>query len=443
MDTDKIPISDPKREDENPPPTGNIPGKAMNPANRTAKSKTQYSPKTKRRATRYAGVYTREAERIRGVMDVCFDISYKQDGKKVWEKVGWESHGFSGKLADQIRSERIRNILHGDVLPKKKKKAPLFKEAAGKYLEWAEENKTRKGIDDKRRYDFHLSKRFDGKHLDEISSFDLERLKADLLKKELAPATVKHCLVIVRQIYNKAAIWGLHKGENPVIGVKMPVLQNRRERFLSHSEAQTILKALKVKSERLHDMALLSLHCGLRAGEVFNIRGQDIDFENGLINISDPKNKISRKAFMTTAVREMLKARPVKSPDDFLFMNKRGSREIKDAPHKRGDGKLKDVSQTFRRVINDLKLNAGIEDRRQKITFHTLRHTFASWLALQGETTLTIKELLGHKTLAMAERYSHLIPDHKRRAILAMEKGFSNPENGMIASEESEKVQGK
>jgi hypothetical protein len=72
-----------------------------------------------------------------------------------------------------------------------------------------------------------------------------------------------------------------------------------------------------------------------------------------------------------------------------------------------------------------------------------IRHTFASWLALQGETTLTIEELLGHKTLAMAERYSHLIPDHKRRVILAMEKGFSNPENCMIVSVEGEKNQRK
>jgi len=425
------PIRDPETENRNVTTPGNASGKAKAQTSRAAKTKTTYSPKTKRRATRYPGVYTREAERIRGVMDICFDISYKADGKKVWEKVGWASQGFSAKLADQIRSEKVRSILYGEVLPKKTKKAPLFKEAAGDYLKWAKENKTREGIDDKRRYDFHLSQRFDDKRLDEISSFDLERLKADLSKKKLAPATVKHCLVIVRQIYNKAMAWGLYKGENPVIGVKMPIIQNRRERFLSRSEAETILKALLVKSGRLHDMALLSLHCGLRAGEVFNIRGQDLDFENGLINISDPKNNIARKAFMTTAVKEMLKARPVKSPDDLLFMDKKHGK------------KIKDVSQTFRRVINDLELNAGVEDRRQKITFHTLRHTFASWLALQGETTLTIKELLGHKTLAMAERYSHLIPDHKRRAILAMEKGFGNPENGMIVSVESGKSEGK
>lgn len=285
-------------------------------------------------------------------------------------------------------------------------------EVAGKYLEWAKENKTREGIDDKRRYHTHLAKLFDHKRMDEISSFDLERLKVDLSRKGLAPATVKHCLVIVRQIYNKAAVWGTYKGENPIVGVKMPVLQNRRVRFLSRSEADAILNALQARSEQLHDMALLSLHCGLRAGEIFNLRGQDLDFKNGLINISDPKNTIARKAFMTGTVRKMLKAWPVQSPDELLFKDNRHT------------GQIKGVSQTYRSVINDLKLNDGISDRRQKVLFHTLRHTFASWLALQGETILTIKELLGHRTLAMADRYAHLIPDHKRRAVLTMEKEY-------------------
>jgi integrase len=151
---------------------------------------------------------------------------------------------------------------------------------------------------------------FDGKRLNEISSFDLERLKAKLLKYGLSPSSVKLCLVLFRQMFNKAALWGMYKGsENPIKGVKLPVLQNQRERFLTHEEADRLLTELKSVSLQLHDMALTSLHCGLRAGEIFNIKGQDLDFGNGLINISDPKNKESRKAFMTNAVKEMLQNR--------------------------------------------------------------------------------------------------------------------------------------
>ncbi len=53
------------------------------------------------------------------------------------------------------------------------------------------------------------------------------------------------------------------------------------------------------------------------------------------------------------------------------------------------------------------------------------RHTFTSWLALQGETILTIKELMGHKTLEMTMRYAHLMPDQKKRATVKLEKEFN------------------
>jgi site-specific recombinase XerD len=72
--------------------------------------------------------------------------------------------------------------------------------------------------------------------------------------------------------------------------------------------------------------------------------------------------------------------------------------------------------------VDQLKLNDGIEDPRQKVVFYTLRHTFASWLALQGETIQTIAELLGHRSLAMTQRYAHLTTDHKRQAVLDLEE---------------------
>src|SRR5690606_12569778 len=108
----------------------------------------------------------------------------------------------------------------------------------------------------------------DGKRLDDISSFDLEILKNNLSKAGLAPATVKHCLVLFRQIFNKTVLWGLYNDANPIKGVKLPTLQNQRERFLTFEEATLLLEALKLeqsnnknpcekKDPRLHDMALI------------------------------------------------------------------------------------------------------------------------------------------------------------------------------------------
>lgn len=384
----------------------------------------------KRERTKHLGVYERKSDtRVHsGKADICFDISYKRDGKKIWEKIGWLSEGYSAKVASDIRANRLRNIRHGDELPKEKTKAPYFKEVGKKYIEWVGVNKAREGRDDKCLYKNHLASAFDKKRLNEISSFDLERLKNDLTKKGLAPGSVKHCLVLFRQMFNKAVLWGMYKGENPIKGVKLPTLQNQRLRFLNYDEASLLLNELKVdlnrtknpgekKDPQLHDMSLLSLHCGLRAGEIFNLKGQDLDFAHGLINISDPKNKESRKAYMTEAVRVALSKRKPESPDEYIFKDKRHG------------GKINQISSVFGKTVNRLGFNKDITDPRQLVTFHSLRHTFASLLAMQGETILTIKDLLGHKTLAMTARYAHLMPEQKRQATLNLEKNFLKKRN--------------
>jgi len=371
---------------------------------------------SKRTKTKYPGVYRRELEKpmTNGKADFCFDITYKLDGKKVWEKVGWLSDGYSEKLARDIRAERTRSIRHGFELPKQKVKIPQLDEVWKKYDTWARANK--RARDDISRYNNHIKDRFRNKRLNEISSFDLERFKSELLKEGLAPATVKHCLVVIRQVYNKAMAWSLYKGENPVKGVKMPVVMNRRTRFLSYDEATKLLEALKAEDILIHDMALLSLYTGLRAGEVFNLKGHDLDFENGIIRISDPKNNTMRYAYMTDAVKDMLQRRSPAIPGDLIFKNSNG-------------GKFQQIPKVFRKIVNDLGFNNGVEDRREAVTYHSMRHTFASWLAIQGESLITLKELLGHKTTAMSERYAHLIPDTKRTAVSKLEKNFNGGDN--------------
>lgn len=369
----------------------------------------------KRTLTKFTGVYRRRSDSRQhdSKPDVCYDITYKHNGRKIWEKVGWKSEGYTSKLASQMRAERMRTIRHGEELPHERKQVPYFKDVAAQYLEWARENKTRAGIDDVSRYRKHIAPLFDEMRLNDISALDLEKFKSDLFKKDLSPATVKHCLVLIRQMFNKAIQWELYQGTNPIKRVKLPKLDNARKRFLRHKEAKLLLDALAESSGQLHDIALLCLHCGLRPSEIFNIKGQDLDFENGLINISDPKNRKSRKAFMTDAVKRMLRKRVPKTPGQYVF---------RDSKH---SGKIKSISNTFLRVVNKLGFNKGINDPRQKVTFYTLRHTFASWLALNGEPLLTIKELMGHKTLAMTMRYAHLKEESKKQAALNLEKTFN------------------
>jgi integrase len=313
---------------------------------------------------------------------------------------------------------------------------------AEKYIKWSDErnmkrNKTKAGNDpvtvDKSRYENHLKARFDNKRLDEISPFDLERMKSEMAKSGIAPKTISHCLGLLRAMYNKSIEWNLYQGENPVKKIKMPTVQNARDRFLSMEEAEKLLMALKrnpqikkeykeTKDPKLHDIALLSLHTGARAGEIFNIKKQDVDFENELIALRDTKNTETRYAPMTAEVKKMLKRRieslrdgettePSDNSNSHVFTDKDGK-------------KINEVSNAFNRIVNDMGFNDGVTDSRQRVVFHTLRHTFASWLAIQGTPLYTIAKLMGHKSIAMSERYAHLSPDHKKEAVKNLEAGF-------------------
>ena len=86
--------------------------------------------------------------------------------------------------------------------------------------------------------------------------------------------------------------------------------------------------------------------------------------------------------------------------------------------------KQKHISRSFYEKVKDLGFNKGITDNRQKVSFHTLRHTFASWLAIQGTSLYEIKELMGHKSIEMTERYAHLMPNVKLKAVNKLADDF-------------------
>lgn len=363
---------------------------------------------------RFKGVFYRNStiRNYKGKADRCFDICYRDgQGKLVWEKVGWLSEGYNAAMASQIRSERIRTVRHGDTLIKRKPREVTLGEVWERYSEWLETAK-RRPRDDRGYYRREIEPIFSDHPLSKIQPFDLEKLKMKLTSNGLAPATVKHVLVLVRQLFNKAMAWGMWTGENPIKKVKLPKLSNRRERFLTPEEVHTLFAELKKTSTQLHDMSLLSLHTGMRASELFALKRGHVDIENELILVADPKGGPSRKCFMTPTIKDLFIALHPGEPSDFVF-------------HSRVGGPIKGVSHAFDRVVKRLGFNNGITDARQKVTFHTLRHTFASWLAIKNKPIFTIKELLGHQSLAMTERYSHLIPDHKKEAVEVIEQMFN------------------
>ena len=133
----------------------------------------------------------------------------------------------------------------------------------------------------------------------------------------------------------------------------------------------------------------------MRKGEIQNLKWNDINFHQGVITLRETKNGEVRHIPINDTVREALIAIPKHPESQYIFCDK--------------DGLPYNCRKSFETAIQ----KSGILNFR----FHDLRHSFASHLVMLGVDLNTVRELLGHKSLAMTIRYSHLSPDHKARAV--------------------------
>lgn len=382
--------------------------------------------------TTYPGVRYREhlTRNFNRQKDKYFMIRYKRDGKTVNESLGWLSDGMTTGEAATLRGQIIQNIKKGEspqsVAEMRELKAAAvqverdqaeaerrdnftFGEAAGLFLAWADDNK-KSAKDDRIRYKKHLEQRFGKIPIRDISPFHLQRLKSALKKKGLAPATVTQCLQLIRAIFNYTKEWEKHDCDFPKTKKLFPEVSNRREAFLMPEQADELLDAVKKKSIQLWCQCVLGLYAGLRFGEIAGLELQDIDFDGGILHVRDAKGG-TRKAYITDLIKAMFF-------EWWAFTDKKPGLLFPARPGKKNKdgGRQVRVSPVFARTVDELKFNDGIDDPRQKIVFHSLRHSFASWLVMGGKSLVVVKELMGHKDIQTTMRYAHLATDVARDA---------------------------
>jgi integrase len=244
--------------------------------------------------------------------------------------------------------------------------------------------------------------------LKDVKPFTLEKIKKNILDAGKSPRTLQYVMATLRQAWNMARRDALVDGDTPTRSIKRPKVDNRRVRFLSHKEADTLLNALQEKDTTAYNMALLSLHTGMRIGEICALKWCHINTKSGIIQIMNPKGGISRAVYMTDKVKSMFEGMEQKEPESYIFTRKEGEQ-------------MTEMPRIFFKVVDELGLNKGITDPRQKVVAHTLRHTFASWHVTAGTDIYTLKELLGHSIIQMTERYSHLAPGTLQNATKKLE----------------------
>ncbi|GHU12779.1 integrase [Alphaproteobacteria bacterium] len=367
--------------------------------------------------------------------DRNFVLQYKLDGKVVNETLGWESDGWTIEKAVARLQELKQNQKTGQgpkTLAEKREiakkvreqddekqkeesiKLITFAEVFEKYIAQAKEDKSAKSCNNEIGiFNYWIANHVKDKAMNEITPDLLEQIKKSMSEMGRAARTIHYTIAVIRQVFNYAKSRDLYNGDNPVNKIKKPSCDNRRIRFLTKKEANTLLEYLSKASKQVHDMALLSLHCGLRAGEIFSLAWNDVDFEHGILSIKDTKSGRNRSAIMTKDIRKILEENKEKSETNGLvFISTTGA-------------KITEISNSFARAVNTLGFNNGVDDDRQKVVFHTLRHTYASWLVMSGVDLYTVQRLMGHSTISMTERYSHLAPDHLKKAVGMFEAHYT------------------
>lgn len=240
----------------------------------------------------------------------------------------------------------------------------------------------------------------------DLSPLKILYLTSELRQRGLGPQSIQHCLSLLSRIINRAIKVGLYHGEQKHF--EMPKFDNRRMRFLSKSEAQHLLRELNNISPMWRDIAHFAIMTGLRAGEIFNLKMQNFDSKNNLLRFFDSKICKNRCIPLNKIASLLLKKHSQKN-NNYIFVNSNGL-------------KWNQVSKKFFEAVDLCGFNTGIYDNRDRVVFHTLRHTFASWLVQSGVALQVVSNLLGHSNLKTTMRYAHLAPDQGKAAVAILAK---------------------
>ncbi len=268
------------------------------------------------------------------------------------------------------------------------------------------------------------------RRLVDIAGRDLEQIRTGWLNGGNKPSTANRKMGTISGVFSRAVDWG-YLESSPLDKVKaLKVDAKGRIRYLSQDETKALKNALDRREERmrtertsanqwrserklkllpdlhtvaftdhLKPMVVLTLNTGLRRGELFNLRWQDVNLQAKNITVAAEGSKTaeSRHIPLNTAALAALKE-----------WKKQGNGTGYTFPGQDGE-RMTDVKTAWLELLK----NAGIEDFR----WHDLRHDFASRLVMAGVPLNTVRELLGHSDIKMTLRYAHLAPESKAAAV--------------------------
>lgn len=238
-------------------------------------------------------------------------------------------------------------------------------------------------------------------HLHQITPADVQRWQAT---RTVKAQTFWRDVNDLRGALTRAIEWGLIKA-HPLAAMKLPATTSPQiVRYLSNDEETRLLDALRTATLRKHDRArltalvLMSIHTGLRRGELFRLTWANVDLDAHVITVqpeTSKSGKVRRVPLNSTALAALHAWRSAAEPERLVFPGRAGE--------------LTNTKRSWRRVLTA----AGITAFR----WHDMRHTFASRLVQKGVPLYVVSELMGHGSERMTRRYAHLAPNQGQAAV--------------------------
>lgn len=360
--------------------------------------------RNKRIKTNLTGVYYREIITNKKP-DKVYYITFKNEQNKMVElKIGKFTEGIREAYCNEKRNEILTKQRNGEeppiILARKKREILYIDAVANSYYD----NKLKVDRTLKGYYINHILPFFKDYDFMNISNADIQKFTNTLKSKNsirtnesLSPKTINTILNVLKSIIKYALNNDLIKNDFSKY-ISLLDIDNARERFLTRDEINLLYENSK-DDEIIYLYFKLALNTGGRLKTLQNICKKDIDFTHNLITLKDFKNNTTYKTFLNQNLKELLKLRV-----ENININ---DKVLGTYPQLR-----------IKNILDDL-FNEGINtnDRKNRVVFHTLRHTFASHLAINGTPIFTIQKLMNHKDISMTMRYAKLAPDSGREAI--------------------------
>jgi len=250
-------------------------------------------------------------------------------------------------------------------------------------------------------------------------------------REPIAQATVNRRVATIKAMFTKALDWNMinEATSKQIHKVKMYKESVTRDHFLSAEEITALLdacssnvvtitgKQIKQKQDHLKPIIIFALNTGCRKDEILSLKWENVDMKHGFINMVQTKNGERRQIPINDTLRDMLKGLTRRLDVPWVFYEVVQQRDKETGIEKEIVKRFGSIKRSFITACR----KAGIHD----FVFHSLRHTFASHLVMGGVDLTTVSRLLGHKSLTMTLRYSHLAPNHLTSAVNVLNSSMS------------------